>query len=31
MGLKKVGEGDNSGWLVDYCQLHASAGVPYYS
>jgi hypothetical protein len=31
MDLKKVGVGDNARWLVDYCQPHASAGVPYHS
>jgi hypothetical protein len=31
MDLKKVGEGANARWLVDYLQPHASAGVPYHS
>ncbi len=31
MDLKKVGEGANARWLVDYLQPHASAGVPYAS
>jgi len=29
MDLKKIGEGANARWLVDYIQPHASAGVPF--
>jgi hypothetical protein len=28
MDLKKVGQGDNARWLVDYCQPHAGVPVP---